>query len=251
MTEQEKETMMEEILEQLKFDSLLIEDLTPVLSLKDTDKFELDGGRYIEFARLLSEIRFDAVLDKYRHVDRGNWKEGEMYYAGVFNPDTGLIETSHVWYCGCKFRCLVTGTTNPPRWDCTDWEFEEGDPMFRIYLTGGLPFVRPTQFRFTLVIVATRYNQDVTSEILPEDVAWTRYSEDRDGNERTASDNIWATRRGASGLSIELTQADLDTDINGVPPICIFRATVILRDGEEPTTVSLTYGYNKRQEKTE
>ena len=83
----------------------------------------------------------------------------------------------------------------------------------------------------------------MTGDILPQDVVWTRYSEDKEGNERVASDPIWATRRGGSGLTIELTEADLDTDINGVPPVCVFTATVTLRDG---TAQTATYGYDNR-----
>ncbi len=233
MTEQEKDTLREEILEQLRFDAALIEELTPVNALKADDKFEIDGGRYVNFSRLISEIRLEQTLDTFRHVDRGQWKEGEMYYAGDNNPYTGLVETSHVWYCGCKFRCLVTGTKEPPRWDSPDWEFEEGDASFQVYFTGGPSAVPPRSFKFTLTIHAKKYRQDVTGDILPQDVAWTRYSEDKDGNERVASDIIWATKRGGSGLQITLTEDDIDALSLGVPKVCIFTATVTLRDGEK------------------
>ena len=108
---------------------------------------------------------------------------------------------------------------------------------------GGPAAVNPAKFRFALRIRAEKFNQDVTDSILPQDVVWTRYSEDKEGNERVASDTIWATRRGGSGLTIELTEADLDTDINGVPPVCVFTATVTLRDG---TAQTATYGYDNR-----
>lgn len=235
MTGQEREELIQDILGQIKYDSLCIEDLVPAVRLDDHDKFELHGGRYVEFFRLVSAIRTEATLDRYRHVERGEWVLGEMYYAGELNPATGMIETSHVWYLGCKYRCLVSGTTEPPLWSSIDWEFEEGDPSFRVYFTGGPAAVNPRSFKITLTLKAEKYNQDVTSSILPQDVVWSRYSEDRDGNERTASDTIWATKRVGSGLSMDLTEEDIDTDINGVPKVCIFTATVTLRDGTEQT----------------
>ena len=71
---------------------------------------------------------------------------------------------------------------------------------------------------------------DVTDDILDADVQWTRYSEDADGNERVASDNAWALKRGGAGKSIDLTAADCD--FNGyVPRTLKFIATVTLRDG--------------------
>lgn len=59
---------------------------------------------------------------------------------------------------------------------------------------------------------------------------WTRYSEDADGNERVASDNIWAINRAGAGKSINLTSADVD--FNGyIPKTLRYTATVTLRDG--------------------
>ena len=241
MTEEEKDLIKQEIIEQLRFDSALIDELTPAKALNDGDLFEIDGGRYVSWSRLCSEFRVQATLDQYRHVDRGPWQEGEMYYAGETNPYTGLIEISHVWYFGCKFRCLVTGTQEPPTWNSTDWEFEEGDPLFKVYLTGGPSKVNMRKSRFTLKLQGQKYYQDVTDSILPQDVVWTRYTEDRDGNPRTASDTIWAARRGDSGKSIDITPEDFDVG-DGGPTKCAFTVTVLLRDGTE---ASGTYSYKR------
>ena len=169
-------------------------------------------------------------------VDRGQWVAGASYFAGDFNPETNSKERSHVWYFGCKFKCLVTGTQSPPRWNSPDWEFEEGDPHFRVSLQGGLPYVNPYDFKIKLKVIGEKYCQDVTEDILPKDVVWTRYTEDYEGNVRTDSDLIWSKRRGKSGMNIELTNADLDSGSLGVPKVCIFSATVMLRDGEQRTT---------------
>lgn len=178
---------------------------------------------------------------------RGAFSELEDYYAGdTLREETGDYEQSITEHYGCQWLNNKTGTHNAPSWRGTDWTFHLGDPNFKIGLTGGPTAINPRKFKFALQIWATKYNQDVTGDILPQDVVWTRYSEDKAGNERVASDTIWATRRGGTGLSIELTEADLDADIDGVPPVCIFRATVTLRDGAEPTTRALTYGWNKK-----
>ena len=161
------------------------------------------------------------------------------YYGGdTYRGETEDYEQSVVEYYGCQWLCNVTGTHNPPSWNATDWTFYMGDPNFKAELLGGPRSVNPRQFRFTLRLLATKYNQDVTMYVLPQDVVWTRYTEDRDGNPRTVSDTIWATRRGGSGKEIELTQDDLD----GRPMVCVFTATVTLRDGTE---VSGTYSYKR------
>lgn len=172
----------------------------------------------------------------------GEWNAGEEHYMSgdTPDPDSGVYTRHYVGYYGCLWLCDRTRTRNPPSWTGTDWTFYQGDPGFKVRLEGGPAAVNPAKFKFTLRIRAEKYNQDVTGNILAQDIVWTRYSEDKEGNERVASDTIWATKRGGSGLSIELTEADLDRDINGVPPVCIFTATVTLRDG---TAQTATYGY--------
>lgn len=170
------------------------------------------------------------------YVYRGEWNSTDFYFNGGANTATGRYERSIVLYYGCQWVCNSEGTHNPPSWDTTDWIFYLGDPTFRVSLSGGPVAVNPRKFRFTLEVRGTKGNQDVTHLILPQDVVWTRYSEDGAGNERTASDTIWAMRRGSEipppGLSMTLTEADLDSG-TGVPPVCRFTATVTLRDGTE------------------
>ncbi len=175
---------------------------------------------------------------------RGAFNELDDYYSGdTRRAETGDFEESIVERCGCQWLCSKTGTHEAPSWRGTDWTFYLGDASFKVFFTGGPAAVKPRKFKFTLVLHAEKYGQDVTADILPQDVVWTRYSEDKDGNERVASDTIWATKRGGSGMEITLTEADIDSDINGVPPVCIFRVTVTIRDGAEPTTRTLGYGY--------
>lgn len=177
-------------------------------------------------------------------VDRGQWAAGTAYYAGDLNEETGVYEISDVWYNGCKWRCAKTGTTTAPAWNNTDWAMVEGNPEFSVDFEDTDYIFDPDRFALTLKIVAKLYNMDVTADILDNDVVWTRYSEDADGNERVASDQAWALKRAGAGKQIALTIADCD--FNGyVPKTIKFIATVTLRDGmgREAGTESAIFQY--------
>ena len=177
-------------------------------------------------------------------VDRGQWAAGTAYYSGDLNEETGVYEISDVWYSGCKWRCAKTGTTTAPAWNNTDWAMVEGNPEFRVDFEDTDYIFDPDRFALTLKIVAKLYNMDVTADILDNDVVWTRYSEDADGNERVASDQAWALKRAGAGKQIALTIADCD--FNGyVPKTIKFIATVTLRDGmgREAGTESAIFQY--------
>ena len=177
-------------------------------------------------------------------VDRGQWAAGTAYYAGDLNEETGVYEISDVWYSGCKWRCAKTGTTTAPAWNNTDWAMVEGNPEFSVDFEDTDYIFDPDRFALMLKIVAKLYNMDVTADILDNDVVWTRYSEDADGNERVASDQAWALKRAGAGKQIALTIADCD--FNGyVPKTIKFIATVTLRDGmgREAGTESAIFQY--------
>ena len=177
-------------------------------------------------------------------VDRGQWAAGTAYYAGDLNEETGVYEISDVWYSGCKWRCAKTGTTTAPAWNNTDWAMVEGNPEFSVDFEDTDYIFDPDRFALTLKIVAKLYNMDVTADILDNDVVWTRYSEDADGNERVASDQAWALKRAGAGKQIALTIADCDFS-GYVPKTIKFIATVTLRDGmgREAGTESAIFQY--------
>ena len=178
------------------------------------------------------------------YVDRGQYDPNATYYNAAVNPDTGQYETSDVWYLGCKWRCMVTGTTTAPAWNSTDWAMVEGNPQFTVEFADTDYIFDPDRFSLTLTIIARLYNMDVTDDILPADVEWTRYSEDANGVPRTASDNAWALKRAGAGKSLSLTIEDCD--LNGYMPRTLkFIATVTLRDGmgNEAGTESAIFQY--------
>ena len=215
--------------------------------LRSMDLPIVDGQDYV-YARGL--IVRDIIRIDYKGkpisevIDRGPWAAGAAYYCEALNPETGIYEISDVWYMGCKWRCAKTGTTTAPAWNNTDWAMVEGNPQFTVEFADTDYIFDPDRFSLTLTIIARLYNMDITDDILPADVEWTRYSEDANGVPRTASDNAWALKRAGAGKSLSLTIEDCD--LNGYMPRTLkFIATVTLRDGmgNEAGTESAIFQY--------
>lgn len=215
--------------------------------LRDMDLPIVDGQDYVYARGLIVQdiIRIDYKGKPISEViDRGPWAAGATYYCEALNPETGIYEISDVWYMGCKWRCAKTGTTTAPAWNNTDWAMVEGNPQFTVEFADTDYIFDPDRFSLTLTIIARLYNMDITDDILPADVEWTRYSEDANGVPRTASDNAWALKRAGAGKSLSLTIEDCD--LNGYMPRTLkFIATVTLRDGmgNEAGTESAIFQY--------
>ena len=215
--------------------------------LRSMDLPIVDGQDYIYARGLIVQdiIRIDYKGKPISEViDRGPLAAGAAYYCEALNPETGIYEISDVWYMGCKWRCAKTGTTTAPAWNNTDWAMVEGNPQFTVEFADTDYIFDPDRFSLTLTIIARLYNMDITDDILPADVEWTRYSEDANGVPRTASDNAWALKRAGAGKSLSLTIEDCD--LNGYMPRTLkFIATVTLRDGmgNEAGTESAIFQY--------
>ena len=215
--------------------------------LRSMDLPIVDGQDYVYARGLIVQdiIRIDYKGKPISEViDRGPWAAGAAYYCEALNPETGIYEISDVWYMGCKWRCAKTETTTVPAWNNTDWAMVEGNPQFTVEFADTDYIFDPDRFSLTLTIIARLYNMDITDDILPADVEWTRYSEDANGVPRTASDNAWALKRAGAGKSLSLTIEDCD--LNGYMPRTLkFIATVTLRDGmgNEAGTESAIFQY--------
>lgn len=165
-------------------------------------------------------------------VDRGNWSaevaaSGQPYSLSATSADT-------VWHYGCRWKCLINGTTSEPRYASTGWAMIEGNPNFTIdidstngwnlnldgYDNEGNPLTELT----ILEITGALYNRDVTEHILDADVEWTRDS----GN--VTEDNAWAVRHAEVGKMLPLATEDLGVNFTTLG-YCRFKATVLLRDG--------------------
>ena len=155
---------------------------------------------------------------------RGLWSAEEA----VNNPYQSTQEVyDSVYHYGCKWMCLLTGTTQEPRYGCTDWAMIEGNPAFSIDIESSNGwYFDAEKFATTLSITGMLYNQDVTEHILDEDVSWTRDT----GN--VTEDNAWAAAHAESGKVLPLTLTDLGPDYMNLSG-CKFIARAILRDGQE------------------
>lgn len=162
--------------------------------------------------------------------DRGFWsleiaQSDNPYVAGKETVDT-------VWHYGCRWKCLVTGTTEEPKYACTGWAMIEGNPAFTIDIDSenGWQF-DSTQLQegvvfTTLNVTGQLYNRDVTEHILDTDVSWTRDT----GN--VGEDNAWAIKRADAGKALTLTVDDLGIDFGSRKSVCTFKARALLRDGQ-------------------
>lgn len=162
--------------------------------------------------------------------DRGFWS---MEVAQSENPYTVGKETvDTVWHFGCRWKCLVTGTTDEPRYASTGWAMIEGNPEFTIDIDSengwqfdGSQLQEGVVFT-TLHVTGQLYNRDVTDSILDTDVSWTRDT----GN--VSEDNAWAIKRADAGKSLTLTVDDLGIEFGRPKNVCTFKARALLRDGQ-------------------
>lgn len=162
--------------------------------------------------------------------DRGFWS---LEVAQSENPYTVGKETvDTVWHYGCRWKCLVTGTTDEPRYASTGWAMIEGNPAFSIDIESenGWAFdasqLQEGVVFTTLSVTGQLYNRDVTEHILDTDVSWTRDT----GN--VSEDNAWAIKRADAGKTLTLTVDDLGIDFTR-KGVCSFKATALLRDGQQ------------------
>lgn len=168
--------------------------------------------------------------------DRGFWSLEVAQSDNPYTADKEMVDT--VWHYGCRWKCLVTGTTDEPRYASTGWAMIEGNPAFTIDIdsSNGWQFDADRisdrdesgdYIVFTeLIVYGLLYNQDVTDNILDSDVTWTRDT----GN--VSEDNAWAIKRASAGKRLSLTLDDLGTDYM-TRSSCSFKATVLLRDGQK------------------
>ncbi|WP_308773139.1 hypothetical protein [uncultured Bacteroides sp.] len=168
--------------------------------------------------------------------DRGFWSLEVAQSESPYTAGQDTVDT--VWHYGCRWKCLVTGTTDEPRYASTGWAMIEGNPVFTIDIdsSNGWQFDADRisdrdesgdYIVFTeLIVYGLLYNQDVTDNILDSDVTWTRDT----GN--VSEDNAWAIKRASAGKRLSLTLDDLGMDYM-TRSSCSFKATALLRDGQK------------------
>lgn len=162
--------------------------------------------------------------------DRGFWSLEVAQSENPYTAGEEMVDT--VWHYGCRWKCLVTGTTDEPRYASTGWAMCEGNPNFTIDIESenGWAFdasqLQEGVVFTTLSVTGQLYNRDVTEHILDTDVSWTRDT----GN--VSEDNAWAIKRADAGKTLTLTVDDLGIDFTR-KGVCSFKATALLRDGQQ------------------
>lgn len=166
---------------------------------------------------------------------RGEWSLDNAQSDSYKYQYTDTIQDI-VYHNGCKFGCILTGTTEEPMYGASDWIFLSGDPTLYVEITS----TKGSEFDFgdgentTLIASAKMYNQDVTAYL--STAIWTRDS----GN--TNEDAAWNAAHSSSSRELYVN-IDLDKPVNGVVVYdgvgsnfivrgyTIFTCTMTLNDG--------------------
>ena len=156
--------------------------------------------------------------------NRGLWSASEAVDSPYRSADKMY---DAVYHYGCKWMCLIAGTTDEPKYGSAAWAMIEGNPEFTIDIESSNGwYFDVDRFATTLTVTGELYNQDVTSHILDDDIEWTRDT----GN--VTEDNAWAVAHAEVGKTLPLTINDLGSDYMMLTG-CKFIAKALLRDGQD------------------
>lgn len=160
--------------------------------------------------------------------NRGPWSSEDA----VNNPyqSTNTVYDA-VYHVGCKWMCLVTRTTQEPKWNATDWAQIEGNSELSLTFSsnnGYNFFAGKVNAEFT-PIVYWGYN-DISADVLPGDWSWTRDSG------QVTEDNAWSVAHANNGRVLHLTNEDMPSNW-GTTRKVKFTCTAYVRDGAGSTNV--------------
>lgn len=118
------------------------------------------------------------------------------------------LEISRVWNYGILWECLVEGTTQEPKFGCTDWQFVSGNTMLNLkfYKPDGAPYgeyitTRRTNIYIPIVPKVTCGLEDISDRVTSWQ--WKRYL--ADGTEDTGWGQTHKQR------NITITTSDMPT----------------------------------------
>ena len=160
--------------------------------------------------------------------NRGPWSSEDAVNNPYQSTDTVY---DAVYYIGCKWMCLVTGTTQEPKWNATDWAQIEGNSELSLTFSsnnGYNFFAGKVNAEFT-PIVYWGYN-DISADVLPGDWSWTRDSG------QVTEDNAWSVAHANNGRILHLTNEDMPSNW-GTTRKVKFTCTAYVRDGAGSTNV--------------
>jgi hypothetical protein len=157
--------------------------------------------------------------------DRGLWQG---------TPDTPYLCNDEfqdeVYHKSCKYRCIVEGTLQEPRYDSSDWLLVAGDTTLELIIdsTAGETFLYGC-LDTTLMAIVRRGVNDITDEILDSDWTWSRDTGD------AAADGVWNADHSGCGRSVDLTQEDLPVSSGR------FICRAYVRDGAESVEAEVVF----------
>lgn len=167
-----------------------------------------------------------------QHNDREFWRATP---ASPYSVSATSVDV--VWHVGCKWLCLIDGTTDEPMYGSTGWTMIEGNPEFTIDIESSegwnfdideiVHLYEDGQKPFTVLNLTGRlYNGDVTDHILNSDIEWTRKTDN------VTEDNAWAIAHRDTGKALTLSLNDLGPHYSKMKG-CKFIARAVLRDGQK------------------
>ena len=156
--------------------------------------------------------------------DRGLWSAAVTDY--LCNDEF----QDEVYHKSCKYRCIVEGTLQEPRYDSSDWLLVAGDTTLELIIdsTAGETFLYGC-LETTLMAVVRRGVNDITDEILDPDWTWSRDTGD------AAADGVWNADHSGCGRSVDLTQEDLPVSSGR------FICRAYVRDGAESVEAEVVF----------
>lgn len=160
--------------------------------------------------------------------NRGPWSSEDAVNNPYQSTDTVYDAVYHV---GCKWMCLVTGTTQEPKWNATDWAQIEGNSELSLTFSsnnGYNFFAGKVNAEFT-PIVYWGYN-DISADVLPGDWSWTRDSG------QVTEDNAWSVAHANNGRVLHLTNEDMPSNWGATRKVK-FTCTAYVRDGAGSTNI--------------
>lgn len=158
-------------------------------------------------------IYLDNVLAKnFFQLDKSGAVVKTIRDRGLWSAETASSDPyrctddtqDDVYHNSCKYRCIVDGTLQEPRFDATDWLLIAGDTSLSLDIesTAGETFLFG-HLSTTLIATVKRGVNDITDTILPSDWSWTRETGD------VQADAIWNADHSSCGRQIELGNEDL------------------------------------------
>lgn len=198
--------------------AVVIGSLPDALIPNDLPQLQNRPSIYLENVLMRNIVQLDrrgTIIKTIR--DRGLWS------ALAAQQDPYLCDSEYQDECyhqSCKYRCLVAGTLQEPRYDSTDWLLVAGDTTLTLDIDSraGGTFLYG-HLDTTLVATVRRGVNDISDDILDADWTWTRETGD------LAADRIWDADHASCTRELHLTNEDLPVTSGR------FICTAYVRDG--------------------